>query len=178
MDWEEHALRDAVLAGHEAAWRVLYERAFPSVYAFVFHRTGQHPQRTEEVVQETWLTAVRRIGRFDPAQGCFEAWLKGIAENVLKNHRRRWLREPRDASIDEPDCAGAAERQVETRELLTLALTELPAHYEAVLRAKYQEQLSVAEIAGRLNSTQKAVESLLSRARDAFRRVYQRLSGD
>ena len=45
-------------------------------------------------------------------------------------------------------------------------------HYEDVLRAKYVERKSVAEIASETNSTEKAVESLLTRARDAFRESY------
>ncbi len=178
MDWEEQALREAVLAGNEAAWRVLYERALPGVYAFVFHRAGRHLHRTDEIVQESWLIAVRRIEQFDPGQGSFEGWLKGIAQNVLMNHRRRWLREPKEALSDATDRSRVAGQAIETQELLALTLTELPARYEAVLRAKYQDQLSVAEIAVRFGDTQKAIESLLSRARDAFRKVYQRLSGE
>ncbi|HEV3006021.1 MAG TPA: sigma-70 family RNA polymerase sigma factor, partial [Pirellulales bacterium] len=103
LDWEEHALREAVLAGREAAWRALYERSFDSVYAFVYHRVGRQAHRADEVVQETWLVAVRRIAAFDPSHGSFESWLKGIAENVLKNHRRRWSR---DAHRETLDAAG------------------------------------------------------------------------
>ncbi|HXT57763.1 MAG TPA: RNA polymerase sigma factor [Pirellulales bacterium] len=179
MECEEQALREAVLAGNETAWRALYERTFPAVYAFVFHRAGRHSAHTDEIVQETWLIAVRKISQFDPGQGSFEGWLKGIAENVLKNHRRRWRREPR-AELTEtsgnfsPDGGDA----LGSRDLLALALTALPSRYEAVLRAKYLDQLSVAEIAGRLGGTPKAIESLLSRARAAFRQIYQGLNGE
>ncbi|HEV7224194.1 MAG TPA: sigma factor, partial [Pirellulales bacterium] len=72
MECEERALREAVLAGSETAWRALYERTFPAVYAFVFHRAGRHTARTEEIVQETWLIAVRKIAQFDPGRGGFE----------------------------------------------------------------------------------------------------------
>jgi RNA polymerase sigma factor (sigma-70 family) len=102
LDWEEHALREAVLAGHEAAWRALYQRSFDSVYTFVYHRVGRHAHRADEVVQETWLVAVRRIVAFDPSRGSFESWLKGIAEYVLRNHRRRWSR---DAHLEMLDAA-------------------------------------------------------------------------
>jgi RNA polymerase sigma-70 factor, ECF subfamily len=52
------------------------------------------------------------------------------------------------------------------------ALAALPEHYEAVLRAKYLEQQSVADIAAERRESEKAVESLLTRARQAFRDVY------
>ncbi len=49
-----------------------------------------------------------------------------------------------------------------------------PERYEAVLRAKYLDQQSVAAIAETWNETPKAVESLLTRAREAFRQAYDR----
>ena len=178
MDLEEQALREAVLAGNEAAWRVLYERAFGPIYAFVFHRAGRRADRADEVVQEVWLIAVRKLREFDPRQGSFDEWLKGIAENVLKNHRRRWQRDPRNELPETAANEHAANDELASRELFGLAMTALPSHYETVLRAKYQERLSVAEIAGRLGGTSKAVESLLSRAREAFRKAYERLNGE
>lgn len=175
MDAQEQALREAVLAGSETAWRALYEAHFESLYAFVWHRTGRHVHYTDEVVQETWLVAVRRIADFDPDQGAFEAWLKGIAANVLKNHRRRWQRDARTQSLDAEQPAPPTGGDREAGELMALALTALPDRYQAVLRAKYEERLSVMEISQRLSSTAKAVESLLSRAREALRRAYEKL---
>jgi RNA polymerase sigma-70 factor (ECF subfamily) len=52
------------------------------------------------------------------------------------------------------------------------ALGELAPNHEAVLRAKYLEQLSVDEIAAAWGQSAKAIESLLSRARAAFRAAY------
>jgi len=54
-------------------------------------------------------------------------------------------------------------------------LLALPARYRAVLKAKYEEHLAVAEIAAEWGETPKGVESLLSRARAAFREAYRRL---
>ena len=52
------------------------------------------------------------------------------------------------------------------------ARAELPERYEAVLRMKYLERMSVADMAAARGETEKAVESLLSRAREAFREAY------
>jgi RNA polymerase sigma-70 factor, ECF subfamily len=184
-DAEEEALRDAVVAGSESAWRALYERNFAAVHAYVFHSCGRRADRAEEIVQETWLVAVRRIADFDPRRAAFESWLKGIAEHVLKNHRRRWMRDrpasSSSASADRlpPEPAQLSEEgQVDARELVALALTALPAGYQAVLKAKYHQCLSVAQIASEGGKTTKSVESLLSRARAALREACQRLGGD
>ena len=85
----EQALRRAVLAGEEHAWRMLYDEAFTGLYAYVLWRCAGLRDRADEVVQETWLTAVRRIRSFDPSAGSFAAWLRGIAANAIRNLTRR-----------------------------------------------------------------------------------------
>ena len=60
-------------------------------------------------------------------------------------------------------------------EQIALAMATLPGRYRAVLRAKYEQELTVAEIAERTLGTTKTVESLLTRARAAVRRAYRGL---
>ena len=69
-NWEERGLREAVLAGDEAAWRVLYDRCFTPLYMHVYFRAGRDVHRTEEVVQECWLVAVKRNTRSVPPKAC------------------------------------------------------------------------------------------------------------
>src|SRR5207249_5670873 len=114
----------------------------------------------EEITQETWLTAVRRIRAFDPEQGSFAGWLCGIAANLLRNHFRSGDRRGKHVELRNghagSDCA--ADQLLERRELasrIAQALTLLPERQEAVLRAKYLEQQSVAEIAQANNETPK-----------------------
>ena len=181
--WQERGLRDAVVRGDEAAWRALYEGHFSSIFAYVYHRAGRDVHRTEDVVQDCWLVAVRRIGSFDPSRGSFESWLRGIADHLLLNERRRWQRR-QTAELSE--SGGVAEKgeserdsaeahRVDLAEQLGLALTGLPGRYQAVLAAKYGDERSVAEIAAAWGETPKAIESLLSRARAAFREAFRRL---
>jgi RNA polymerase sigma-70 factor (ECF subfamily) len=179
-NWEERALRAAALAGDDAAWRALYERAFGPLHAFVHLRTGRRDDATEEALQECWLTAVRRMRDFDPGKGTFEGWLRGIAENVLRNRRRSAARERARTGVDLGSAAGSREdaRGGDLSEGIALALTALPARYQEVIRAKYEEDLPVAEIAARRGESPKAVESLLSRARAAFRKAYRSLGGE
>jgi RNA polymerase sigma-70 factor (ECF subfamily) len=168
--WRERGLRDAVLRGDMEAWRVLYEQCFDSLFAFVDFRTGRRRDRTEEVVQETWVVAVRRIADFDPARARFESWMRGIAANVIRNQRHAWKRLEgfREKDAD-PAATGP---RIELAEQIGMAMTALPARYRSVLREKYEERRSVTEIARRWKESPKAVESLLTRARYAFREVF------
>ena len=60
---------------------------------------------------------------------------------------------------------------------MAAALAALPDHYEAVLRAKYLDRQTVEAIASARGDSPKAVESLLSRARQAFREAYEKTNG-
>jgi RNA polymerase sigma-70 factor (ECF subfamily) len=181
--WRERALREAVLAGDADAWKAFYDENFGPLFAYVHCRTGRRIEDTEEIVQETWLVAVKKIARFDPGRGGFEGWLRGIADNVVSSYRRRAARLPRSldgAGESVPSAlevsAGTAEGDgpENLAEEIALVLTGLPGRYQAVIRAKYQDELPVAEIAERWGETPKAVESLLSRARAAFRAAFDR----
>jgi len=173
----EQAWRAAVLAGEEAAWRAWYDEAYEPLRAFVFWRLAHQPTGVDEVVQETWLIAVRRMKDFDPRQGSFLDWLRGIAGNVIKNRSRQ--RQTAQAALERVAAGTArtadAESQLEAAERsarVAAALLALPEHYAAVLQAKYLEQRSVSDIAQAWNQTAKAIESLLTRARLAFREQF------
>src|SRR5262249_13703556 len=84
----EERLRHAVLAGDEAAWRTLYDENFARLWTYVSWRCGAVRDLAEEVTQETWLLAVKRIRAFNPHQGKLLSWLSGIAANVLHNKLR------------------------------------------------------------------------------------------
>jgi RNA polymerase sigma-70 factor, ECF subfamily len=164
----ERALRSAVLAGDERAWQTLYDDAFEGLFAYVAWRCGGMRDDAEEIVQETWLIAVRRIRAFDPEQASFLTWLRGIAANLLRQRFRR--ARPR-AALPLDVAADDGERRREQAEVIAHTLAALPERYEAVLRAKYLDEQTVDEIAAEWGETPKAIESLLTRARQAFREI-------
>ena len=178
--WREHGLRSAVLAGDETAWQTWYDETFPGLYAFVRWRCAGLNDWADDVVQETWLTAIRRIRAFDADQGSFADWLRGIAANLLRNQLRKRRPAPslngQPAALARTQSSGSDDRRERDQaEQIAHALSRLPERYEAALRAKYLDQQSVAQMAEAWNESPKAVESLLTRAREAFRQEYHRL---
>jgi RNA polymerase sigma-70 factor (ECF subfamily) len=100
----------------------------------------------------------------------FVAWVRGIAANLLRNHCRRGRR---SSPIEHVEAAVAPESNArELAEHVACILAELPPRHEAVLRAKYLDGQSVNDIAAAWGESPKAVESLLTRARQAFRLAY------
>ena len=85
----EGVLKRGVLAGDTEAWRILYERTFRAIYGYVHFRSSRDSHLTDEVLQESWLVAVRRISRFDPKKGSFEAWMRGVGKDNPDDVRRQ-----------------------------------------------------------------------------------------
>lgn len=171
----ERLLRDAVAVGDESAWRTWFEAEYAPLEAYVLWRCGSLRDLADDVLQETWMTAVRRIRSFNPETGSFHNWLCGIAGNTARNHLRsrrrrvqRFVSLNGDVGRDDPAIALR-----ERSERIAQTLAELPERYELVLRMKYLEQMSMAAIASEWNDTEKAVESLLTRARAAFREAFR-----
>jgi RNA polymerase sigma factor (sigma-70 family) len=101
-------------------------------------------------------------------------------------HFRRKGRLPGTVALDEGTAGAelADEREERPEEALSrkeeahlvhAALDLLPPHYARALEWKYLDRLPVQEIAGRLRLGVKAAESLLTRARRAFREGYERM---
>lgn len=178
--WRERQLRAAVLAGDELAWRTWYDAYHGTVTAYVRWRCGGRVDFSEEVIQETWLTAVRRVRSFNPNQGSFQNWLFGIAANVVRNslRKRRWFTAHSQSLNGQHDVKQPAiiAEPVDSAQRVAVALDQLSPRHEQVLRSKYLEGQSVQAIAEACGETPKTIESLLTRAREAFRLEFARVS--
>lgn len=171
----ESVLRDAACRGDAVAWRALFDSAAESVSGYVRWRCGGRHDLADEAIQETWLSAAKSLSRFDPAKGAFAGWICGIAGNVILNRLRDWKRNAGRVQrlIEQvPSRNGVPDRETALRVTQTLAV--LPERFERALRAKYLDGLSVSKMAEDWKETPKAVESLLTRARQAFREQYDR----
>jgi RNA polymerase sigma-70 factor (ECF subfamily) len=169
--WAERARRDAVLAGDAIVWAGWVTELFDRVAGYVRWRCGGAAELADDVLQDTWLTASRRLRHFDPDRGPFEGWVCGIAANLVRNHLRAKTRRasrtrPLTGDHPRPEAAERCER-------VAAALAALPDRYEQALWSKYLNGRSVAEIAAASGESEKAVESLLTRARQAFREAYE-----
>ena len=179
--WRRQALR-----GDEVALRRLTAEMLPALYRFCLYRVGRNQHLCEEVVQETFLRALRDLARYEPGRsdGNLFPWLTGLARNEIQRVLGRekaaaslqtlWERMDRDllavfARLDSEPLAEATLEREETRELVNAAMAQLPPHYRQALESKYVSGESVRTIAERWRMTEKATESLLSRAREAFR---------
>jgi RNA polymerase sigma-70 factor (ECF subfamily) len=185
--------RRQALTGDADAVRKLPEAVLQPLFCFCFYRVGRNRHLCEEVVQETLLRALRDLDHYDPARAGNNIfpWLTGLARNeihrVLARERAGaaleavWLKMDKElqslyARLDSEPLADDVLIREETCDLVNATMSQLPEHYREALEAKYVNGKSVRDLAGLWHMTEKAVESLLTRARKAFRATFLTLS--
>jgi RNA polymerase sigma-70 factor (ECF subfamily) len=88
-----------------------------------------------------------------------------------------WARMDREllnvyAGLDSQPFSDEVLEREETAEMVNMTMSQLPPHYREALEAKYVNGLSVRDIAASSSISEKAAESLLTRAREAFRGTF------
>lgn len=152
----------------------LYGDALPHVYGYLLARCGRRVL-AEDLTSETFLAAAAACRRH-PAPAMSTGWLVGIARHKLVDHWRAAEREQRGLraveDLGEPldDPWEEHVDAVVAREVLDTQT----AQHRAVLTLRYLDGLPVPEVARAVGRTVPATESLLTRARAAFRRSYER----
>lgn len=186
---EEAALVRDMLAGDEGAMEAFADGYFPGLYRFALARLGGRSDLARDIVQTTVCKALAKLGSYRGEAPLF-SWLCVCCRNEIAMHFRKLKHRPRLVELDESAPApthaapGSSPESPPDRALFEKeqarcvheALDHLPPGYAQALEWKYLDRLSVREIAGRLRRSPKATESLLSRARRAFRESYEHLA--
>lgn len=173
-----------MLAGDEMAFEEFFEAYFSGLYRFALARLDGHADAAEDVVQATLCKAIAKLATYRGEAALF-TWLCTFCRHEISDyygrHQRRVHETPlveetpeiraalesiRAASVEAPD---ERLRRRELARLVQVTLDSLPQRYGDALEWKYIQELSVSDIAARLNVGPKAAESLLTRARQAFR---------
>ena len=195
---EQHPTFDAAwkrraAAGDGQAVGEMIDAALEPLFRFCLYRVGKNRHLCEEVVQETIVRGIAELQNYRPERSGDNLfpWLTGLARNEI---RRALAREPAAKSLETmwdrmdedlrtifrrlesaPLATEVLQRE-ETREMVNATMSQLPQHYRLALEAKYVSQRSVRDIARDQATTEKAIESLLTRARQAFRETFVALA--
>jgi RNA polymerase sigma-70 factor (ECF subfamily) len=171
-------------AGDERAFAEFFDAYFGGIYRFALARLRQDEDAAQEVAQATLARAAFKIASFRGEAALF-TWLCTFCRHELHAYRRRnpfaaravELREDQlevraalESLAGEPEPGStAAARRADVVRAVQVTLDALPRRSGDALEWKYVLGLSVEEIAERLGLGPKAAESMLSRARQAFR---------
>jgi RNA polymerase sigma-70 factor (ECF subfamily) len=164
------ALTRSMSKGDEMAYRIFYDAYVNRLLRYLLVVTGGNEEATREALQLTLVRVVRHIKVFT-AEATFWSWLTVLARSALADEsrkRRRYLafldRFAQHAAIQQeiPNDDHADER---LSGLLESSVASLPADERQLVEAKYFARRSVREIAGEFQTTEKAIESRLTRVR-------------
>lgn len=181
-DARDRADMERLQAGHDAALNDLMDRYATFIFHFLCRMTGSEDD-ANDLAQETFVRVFKSRASYRSEQK-FSTWLYAIAANLARNHFRWHTRHPSislDAESQDSEQSLAstlpANSSAPNEEALTnerakavrAAVNNLPEDLrEAIVLCEWEER-SVAEAATILESTPKAVESRLYRARQMLR---------
>lgn len=184
---ETQLVNDAC-SGSTYAFETLVKLYEPRIRRMVYGMT-QDIQLTQDICQDTFLAAYRALPRMEGKDLRFAPWIYRIALNLVRSEWRRhkhikMVPFPTPLANDESNFGEQGEdflvsteqfeEQVIQRELVRRALAQLPESSATCLLLD-AEGFSYNEIAEALQDSLSAVRSRLSRARQAFQRIYNRL---
>jgi len=181
---EDLAVARKLLDGDEATFRSVFDGYFPRLYRFVMPRVDGNRDEARDIVQQGFCKAFERLDSYR-GEASLYGWILQICRNALIDRARRQSTRPQPLKLSGTgealnaivDAIRAPEHEqpehravrLELIQVIQATLDYLPSHYSDVLEWKYIEENSVNEIAEKLDIGPKAAESLLTRARKAFR---------
>ena len=173
-----------LLAGDESTFVSVFDGYFPRLYRFALTRLDGDADEARDVVQQSLCKAFERLDTYR-GEASLYGWMLSICRNTLIDRARRQAARPLHVplaggddvfeaiaeALRTPDDHQPENRmaRIELLQIIQQTLDYLPSHYGNVLEWKYIEDDTVKDIARKLEIAPKAAESLLTRARSAFR---------
>lgn len=172
-DKDEKALIERAKTDNEA-FGLLYERYVDRIYNYVYYRTSNAAD-AEDLTARIFERAMKHIGNYRDQGVPFSAWLYRIAHNLVANfHRDRSRRKM--ISIDDVgqwviDDHGPefSAQLMEDKAALITSIRRLPMERQELLRLKFIDRLSNAEIGAIMGRSEGAIKSLYHRTLLALR---------
>jgi RNA polymerase sigma-70 factor, ECF subfamily len=175
-----------MLQGDQAAFERFFDATYPALYRFALPRLDGDRDAAAEIAQATICKAIRKLHTFR-GEAALLTWLNTFCRRELYAYRTRnhtrvevmlvdddpEVRAALESLRTDADDLDAALDRTRIAALVQRVLDHLPSHYADALEWKYLDEVSVEEVGQRLGVGEKAAESLLTRARRAFRDALQ-----
>jgi RNA polymerase sigma-70 factor, ECF subfamily len=172
----EQRLVQAVLAKERKSTAEFVELCTDWIYGFVRHRLMPRAELVEDLMQEILLAAWQALPSYRQ-ESSLRSWVLGVARHKLDDYYRRRILETdlpeEDSGSEELTITPAFEDELDSatqQERIEKILADLPEAYSLALLWRYRDEKSAREMAELTGKTEKAIERLLARARQSFRR--------
>ena len=145
----------------EEVYQECYERVYNTIYIRILNR-----ENAEDIVQDTFIKAMKAYESYDPEISSVSTWLNRIAVNTLTDH----LRKTKAVTVDIDDCLDLGDSDKELEALFDdsakrayVILRKLKAEERELLMMRFSLELSYKEMGERLGSNEKAVAKRVER---------------
>ncbi len=154
--------------GDRDAFASLYRVHSPAVFRFALHMTADH-NAAADITQEVFVWLIHHPAEFDPERGRLDAFLCGVARNMLRRRtrtERRWL--PLDEVAEPLEAEDALRRHAEALDAAVLhrTIAALPERYREAVVLCDLENKTYDEAAAILGCPTGTVRSRLHRGRE------------
>ena len=173
---DERRLVASVLAKERKATAEFVEQCADWLYPFLRRRLVPRPEVIEDILQDILLAAWQALPTYRE-DSSLQSWILGIARHKIDDYYRRRIREEdiseQEDSAPEPSMVPMLEQQLDSaaqQEKVKKTLSSMPETYALTLLARYRDEKSLRDMAHLSGKTEKAMERLLARARENFRR--------
>ena len=157
------------------AFGELYEKYFDRIFSFIYRQTDDE-DLAADLCSQTFLNALRNVGRYEFRGYPFSAWLYKIATNEINKHYRKQKTEKvfsiEEIRIRELIDQAQVEWDEEVIARLMNYLKELPTEMLEVLELRFYEDKDFREIAFILDITESGAKMRTYRALDRLRRNF------
>lgn len=144
------------------------------IYPFVRRRLVPRTDMAEDLMQETLISAWQNLQSFRGEAG-LRSWILAIARHKVEDYYRRRIREelrhesPMSEPMSQPQVQQTLEAAADQARVERI-IANIPEAYGLALIWRYRDGKSLREIAESTGKTEKAVERLLARARESFKK--------
>lgn len=187
---EDRALVRRVLAGDPKAFDAFYEGYLPRLFRFALHRVNGNEADAEDAVQRCFMKALRGLAGYRGEAALF-TWLCTICRREIHDlmHEKGVMNETVPVIEDDAEirralemlngAASLPEREAMADNVVRLVhatLDHLPPRHGDILERRYLRGESINDIAASMHLNRDAADSLLARARRAFRDGFSRVA--
>ncbi|HEY6254686.1 MAG TPA: RNA polymerase sigma factor [Xanthobacteraceae bacterium] len=173
----DEALMAAVAVRDQRALRVLMGRHMQRAIRMA-ERVTRNAADADEIGQEAFIRVWTHAPSYDPKIARFTTWLYRIIINLAVDRNRRPTNSPIETvagvSSNDPDPVQIVIAQ-EEQQLIADALAALSERQRAAIALFHMEGVSGREAASVMNVSEKAFESLLTRARFTLRQAVEKI---
>lgn len=164
-----------ITQGNKQAFGILTKRYLSQSVFYCDNLVGNS---ADDIVQESFITVWQKAYSFKPEKAIFKTWFYTILKNNCYNYLKKYnklnhkdINELHDFLTDGKHSAETSLILKENNQELQQTINKLNQREQQVIKLRYFEELSNKQTAQIMNSSVKAIETLLNRAKNKLRKT-------